>query len=368
MNSTIKVGILITVVSVGFFLVYPDLAQFLLFQGVFQTKVAYYTYINPLPKDHPLTPHGQVFDDICRTADAFNPTHGIDQLRRDIELTLNMVTPVLADTRLTPVELDNVRGRSKENPLKMEWLAPFGVHAPHRLPHVLYLHGGGYVCGSIRSHRGFASVLTHRVRSRVLMVDYALGPEYDLAQALEDAVAAYRYLLESGVNANQVFIAGDSAGGGLTAALLFELRELGEQMPAGAILYSPLLDLNLSLPSWQTNAATDAIVSYGTKDIIKMATRDDPALIEKFTFIHRTDFSELPPQCVFVSTSEVLYDDSVVYTKAAKAANAKITLYEYENQPHVFPVFVGSLPEVDDSIVKTVRFIKRHFVEPPAWQ
>src|SRR5437667_341248 len=138
-----------------------------------------------------------------------------------------------------------------------EWLAPPSVRADVV---VLYLHGGGYVIGSPRSHRHLAAAIARAGRARALVLDYRLAPEHPFPAALEDAVAAYRWLLAQGQAPASLVVAGASAGGGPTVATLVALRELGVPLPAAGVCISPWVDLTCSAPSYATNAAADPIV------------------------------------------------------------------------------------------------------------
>src|SRR5216110_4055051 len=139
-----------------------------------------------------------------------------------------------------------------------EWLAPPSVRADVV---VLYLHGGGYVIGSPRSHRHLAAAIARAGRARALVLDYRLAPEHPFPAALEDAVAAYRWLLAQGIAPGRVVVAGDSAGGGLTVATLLALRDRGLPRPAGGVCISPWVDLTNSAASYVTKAAVDPIVT-----------------------------------------------------------------------------------------------------------
>ena len=138
-----------------------------------------------------------------------------------------------------------------------EWLAPPSVRADVV---VLYLHGGGYVIGSPRSHRHLAAAIARAGRARALVLDYRLAPEHPFPAALEDAVAAYRWLLAQGTAPARLVVAGDSAGGGLTVATLVALRERGLPLPAAGVAISPWVDLTCSARSYATNAGVDPIV------------------------------------------------------------------------------------------------------------
>src|SRR5207245_6558409 len=150
-----------------------------------------------------------------------------------------------------------------------EWLTPPGVRADAV---VLYLHGGGYVIGSVRSHRHLAAAIARAAASRALILDYQLAPEHPFPAALADAVAAYQWLLGQGIAPGRVVVAGDSAGGGLTVATLITLRERGLPRPAAGVCISPWVDLTCSGASYATTAAPDPIV---TRDAVAAMAQAD---------------------------------------------------------------------------------------------
>ena len=155
-------------------------------------------------------------------------TQGADlQERRASYDALGASLPLPDGVRREPVEVDGVPGA---------WFVPEGAEDG---PTVLYLHGGAYVLGSVISHQGLIAHLARAAGARMLAIDYRLAPEHALPASVEDATAAYRWLLARGLRPEQLAIAGDSAGGGLTAATLLALRDAGEPLPAAAVLISP---------------------------------------------------------------------------------------------------------------------------------
>jgi phosphinothricin tripeptide acetyl hydrolase len=138
-----------------------------------------------------------------------------------------------------------------------EWLTAPGARADAA---VLYLHGGGYVIGSPRSHRHLAAAIGAAAAARVLLPEYRLAPEHPFPAAIDDAVAAYRWLLDRGIAPARIAIAGDSAGGGLTVATLLALRDAGAPLPAAGVCVSPWTDLTCSAASYESRAEADPIV------------------------------------------------------------------------------------------------------------
>lgn len=225
---------------------------------------------------------------------------------------------------------------------------------------ILYLHGGGYVIGSARSGAGIATALARRTRAAAYSVDYRLAPEHPFPAAVDDAVLAYRALLDEGRDASRVAVAGDSAGGGLALALLVAARDAGLPQPAAAVVMSPWVDLTLSGDSMRAKEADDAI--FDAADVAAYATRylggQDPA--HPLASPVLADLTGLPPLLVQVGTNEVLLDDATRLAARAAAAHLDVTLEVVARAPHVFQHFAGQLQEADDALDRAGGFLAAH--------
>jgi len=223
---------------------------------------------------------------------------------------------------------------------------------------VLYLHGGAYTRGSVRSHRSFCSRLSAAVGAPVLAVDYRLAPEHPYPAAVEDAVVAYRWLLGEGLEPDRVAIAGDSAGGGLAAALLLAARAAGDPLPAGAVLLSPWLDLTLAGASMDLRAAEDPICSRDSLAPSAAWYAGDEDLACPLVSPLFGELEGLPPLLVLVGTAEVLLDDSLRFAAAADAAGVDLTLAEEEGLLHVWPLF-PDVPEADAAVALIAEWVRK---------
>jgi monoterpene epsilon-lactone hydrolase len=236
-----------------------------------------------------------------------------------------------------------------------EWLTPPGARADAVL---LYLHGGGYVIGSPRSHRHLAAALARASGTRALLLDYRLAPEHPFPAALDDAVAAYAWLLAQGVAAHRVVVAGDSAGGGLTVATLLALRDRGLPRPAAGVCISPWVDLTCSGASYTSRAARDPIV---TRDGVTMMAKayvgaaDPKAPLISPLF---ADLSGLPPLLVHVGSDEVLVDDAVGLAERARRAGVDVRVEEWPAMIHVWHWFQPMLEEADRAIADIGGFVR----------
>ena len=236
-----------------------------------------------------------------------------------------------------------------------EWLRPPSA-APGRV--VLYLHGGGYVIGSPRSHRHLAAAIATAAGSSALLLEYRCAPEAPFPAAVDDAVAAYRWLLDQGVSARGIAIAGDSAGGGLTVATLLALRDAGLPLPAAGVCISPWVDLTCGGASYATKAATDPIVKRaGVEEMARAylgaADRRTPLASPLFA-----DLRGLPPLLIQVGSEEVLLDDSVQLAERAKAAGVDTTLEVWDEMIHVWHWFLPMLDEAEAAIATIGRFAR----------
>jgi phosphinothricin tripeptide acetyl hydrolase len=238
-----------------------------------------------------------------------------------------------------------------------EWLRPPSA-APGRV--VLYLHGGGYVIGSPRSHRHLAAAIAGAAAARALLLDYRLAPEHPYPAALEDATAAYRWLLAEGVAPGSVVIAGDSAGGGLTVATLLALREARVPLPAAAVCISPWVDLTCSGGSYVTKADADPIVGRAAVEQMARAYLGSTTPREPLASPLFADLRGLPPLLIHVGSEEVLLEDAVQLAERARAAGVETTLEVYERMIHVWHWFLPMLDEAQTAVEAIGRFARRH--------
>jgi acetyl esterase/lipase len=223
---------------------------------------------------------------------------------------------------------------------------------------LMYIHGGAYFSGSISSSRWLAAELAKATETHILSIDYGLAPEDPYPFGLEDCVAAYTWLLSSGIAPKNIVICGSSAGGYFTLLTLLTLRDRGVILPAGAICLSPATDLARTGTSYFTNAPTDPILGYfltfwAVEAYLDGADPKDPKVSPLYA-----DLSGLPPILIQVSKSEMLYDDSIRFADKAREAGVKVTLQEWDDTLHVFQGF-PYLPESKDAIEKIGTFVRR---------
>jgi len=237
-----------------------------------------------------------------------------------------------------------------------EWVSTPGV-VEERV--VYYLHGGGYVMGSISTHREMASRLSRAASARILLIDYRLAPGNPFPAAVEDSVCGYNWLLSIGVNPDRVAIAGESAGGGLTVATLVALRDAGEPLPSVAVPVSPWVDMEALGESMTTKADVDPMVSR--EEILMLAETylggADPRTPLAAPLY--ADLRGLPPLLIQVGTAERLLDDAIRLAERARSAGVHVVLEPWEDMIHMWHFF-QMLPEGQQAIDRIGEFIRKH--------
>ena len=218
---------------------------------------------------------------------------------------------------------------------------------------LLYLHGGGYVMGSPGTHRHLVSELAWSARVDAVVPDYRLAPVHPFPAAVDDAVAVYRALVASGTAPERIVVAGDSAGGGLTAALLLRLRDEGDQLPAAAVCFSPYVNLLLDGATMTSNLPTDYLpLGRGDVDIAEWYLDGaDPK--NPYASPLYADLAGLPPVLVFAGGREVLLDDCRAFAARLREAGNGVVYREYEHMFHVWPAIV---PAERDSLLCVDEF------------
>lgn len=257
--------------------------------------------------------------------------------------------PVKPDVVCEPVAVGHLAG---------EWSSTPGADQSRVL---LYFHGGGFCSGSIDSHRSLVTEAGRAAGIRTLAIAYRLAPEHPFPAAWDDAYAAWRWLLAQGVPADRIVVGGDSAGGGLTMALLTRLRAAGEQLPACAWLVSPWTDLAQTGASLHSRDAADPLIHKGYLD--ELASAVLPASIaptdQRVSPLY-ADLGGLPPLLVQVGSAETLLDDSTRLAARAGAADVRVTCEIWPAMIHAFPMWNGGLAEGRAALANAGAFMRQH--------
>lgn len=226
---------------------------------------------------------------------------------------------------------------------------------------ILQLHGGGYIGAMRNAYRTFGVFYSQESKGMsVLTIDYRVAPEHPYPAAVEDALAAYQWLLDKGWEGKQIILAGDSAGGGLALALCMYLKDHDYPLPGGIIAMSPWTDLTASGPSYQENYEKDPLFG-NTRDSL-IYNRDyvgdndpkDPYISPLFG-----DYEGFPPMLLQVGSFEMLLSDSVLVAEKAKAAGVKVRLTVYEGMFHIFQMALNVLPESRAAWIEVEHFLQK---------
>jgi len=239
-----------------------------------------------------------------------------------------------------------------------EWVVADAVPASRVL---MYLHGGAYQIGSPATLRHMIALVSAAAQVRVLSVDYRLAPEHPFPAAVDDALAAFRYLLRSGIAPTSLAIAGDSAGGGLALATLIALRDSSEPLPIAAVALSPWTDLALTGESLRTRADVEIMLNPAgmpetAETYLAGADPRHPYASPLYADLHG-----LPPVLIQVGDAEVILDDSTRFAAKARTAGVDVTLEVWDDMPHVWQAFAGLLPESDKAIERIGQWLQQRF-------
>jgi acetyl esterase/lipase len=274
----------------------------------------------------------------------------VDACRKIAEqYTRNLKIP--EGTEVQPLILHSADAES----VGAEWVCAPGARVDRA---ALHLHGGGFISGSMDTHRELAARLSASTRARFLVIDYRLAPEHPFPAALKDARMAYHWLLDEGYTPEQLVVVGDSAGGGLALQTLLALREEGSQLPAAALFMSPFTEfVRYDGESYETRARLDPMLSLEVNKIGGgyYVGENDPLtpLLNPLDM----DLAGLPPMCIHVGDCEVLLSDSTRLAERARAAGVEVAFKVWPGMWHDFQTVARYVPEARQSIDELGKFI-----------
>jgi Esterase/lipase len=265
---------------------------------------------------------------------------------------IGAVWPVADDVELAAVNVDGVPGEYS--------IAPSGDAS--RI--LLYFHGGGYCSGSIQSHRRLVTEAGRAARMRTLAVAYRLAPEHPFPAAYDDALTAWRFLRNQGIAAAHIAIGGDSAGAGLTLALISRLRDAHEELPACGWLISPWMDLTMSGSTFESKTVVDPLIHKEYLNELANAyvpagmDRKDPRLSPLYA-----DFRSFPPMLIQIGSDETLLDDAIRLAARAGAADVAVTLEIWPHMIHAWPLWNAHLEDGRRALANAGAFIARQVAD-----
>jgi acetyl esterase/lipase len=291
---------------------------------------------------------GRVLETYLRIRNRLGDQSGrldVARARADVESLAAMFKP------LGPIQCEPCAA----NGVPAEWIVPAEVE-PGRA--ILYLHGGSFNSGSIASHRTLSGNVALACKARALLIDYRLAPEHPFPAGVEDTVAAYDWLLAQGNAPGQLVVAGDSAGGTLTLALLVHLRDHGQALPAAAVCLSPAPDLTFSSESWTFNARKDVMLdARKERQAVEIYLRGaDPRT--PLASPYYADLRGLPPLLIQVGSSEVLLSDAERLAEKARAAGVDVTLEVWPGMQHEWQFTARIMPEGRRAIARVGEFVE----------
>ena len=259
------------------------------------------------------------------------------------------VWPVAQDVGVTAVDVNGVPGEYSIVP------------GSDRSRVLMFLHGGGYCSGSIKSHRRLVTEAGRAAKMRTLAVGYRLAPEHPFPAAYDDALTAWRFLRDQGIAAAQIAIGGDSAGAGLTLALIARLLDACEEVPACAWLISPWADLTMSGSTLVSKAEVDPLIHKEYLNELAAAylaagtDRNDPRVSPLFA-----DFRNFPPMLIQIGSDETLLDDATRLAAQAGAADVAVTLEIWPHMIHAWPLWNAHLEDGRRALASAGSFIRAH--------
>lgn len=276
----------------------------------------------------------------------FNPGMPVEQYRKGMEKMTGMAK-MPDGVKAEKINCDGIPA---------EWLIPANLQNSGV---VLYLHGGGYAMGSINTHRALMSRIAVASKTKVFGIEYRLAPENPFPCAIDDAFKAYNWLLQQGFDNSKIVIAGDSAGGGLTAALLIRIRDENAPRPSAGVCLSPWLDLAITGETALTLAAEDPMIDLASVKSFAMYYATKEQHLHPWVSPLYADLTGLPPVYIQVSTSEILLDDTRRFAEKAKTAGVDIQVDYWEKMVHVWQAFGSYLPEALQAIQKLGAYIEK---------
>ena len=242
--------------------------------------------------------------------------------------------------------------------IQAEWLTP--LDASHEQV-ILYLHGGGYVTGSIETYRMMCGLLANYTGVKVLIPNYRLAPENPYPAALDDALKVYRWLLEQGYSSANIIVAGDSAGGGLSLAAVLALRDKNESLPAAVVCLSPWADLTLKNETHTTKAEAEAVLRTDVLREWALCYTDETNLDNPLVSPIYADFHGFPPLLIQVGSDEILLGDSILLAEKAKADGVQVELKIWDGMFHVWHVLGDLIPESKMAFEEIGQFVRARF-------
>jgi acetyl esterase/lipase len=278
------------------------------------------------------------------------------QRRADFE-TLMASTPDATRVQIRRVDANGVDA---------DLIWPARLHHPIGRRAILYLHGGGFYSGSLRTHRNIAASLAKAASADVLLIDYRLAPDYSFPAQTDDAIAAYRWLLMSGYKAGNIVIAGESVGATLAIEVVRNQLRLTGALPAAVIAMSPVTDFAATGASLATNAANDPFMGKAELAVIHDAFARNRSAVDPDISPLYANLAGFPPLLIQVGSRETLLDDSTRLADKVQRAGGHVSLEVWPGMIHQWQIFPFWLDDARKSNARMAEFAASHFADKPA--
>ncbi|KQV70510.1 alpha/beta hydrolase [Rhizobium sp. Root1220] len=243
---------------------------------------------------------------------------------------------------------------------------PARLHHPVGRRVILYVHGGGFNSGSLRTHRALAGSLAKAASADVLLIDYRLVPEYTYPSQIDDALAAYRWLLDSGYDNDNIVIAGDAAGGNLAIEATLRQMQVKGPLPAAVIAMSPITDLAAAGASVKSNALSDPLISEAHLKALSKAYLGERSPTDPQASPVQADLTGFPPLLMQVGSGEVLLDDTLRLADKARQAGVDVTTEVWPGMVHQWQLFPFWLDDARRANQRIAEYAMSHFADKPA--
>ncbi len=281
-----------------------------------------------------------------------------DSLRKRREAFEDLMesTPEPTRVQIKPVDAGGVDAQ-------LIW--PARLHHPLGRRAILYIHGGGFYSGSLRTHRAIAGSLAKAASADVLLIDYRLAPNDKYPAQIDDALSAYRWLLDSGYESDNIVLIGESAGGNLAIEATLRQMRVSGPLPAAVIAMSPITDLAATGRSFTTNAATDPLIDPAGLDLIRKAYLGTRSPVDPMVSPLYADLTGFPPLLMQVGGSEALLDDTLRLADNARKAGVDVTTEIWPGMIHQWQLFPFWLDDARQSNQRAAEYAIKHFADKP---
>lgn len=254
------------------------------------------------------------------------------------------------------------------NGVEADLIWPARLHHPIGKRAILYLHGGGFYSGSLRTHRNIAGSLAKAASADVLLIDYRLLPEHGFPAQIDDAVAAYRWLLASGYRPENVVVAGESVGGTLAIEVVLRQMRLKGPLPTAVVAMSPVTDFSATGPSVIANAGSDPFMGKAELELIRKAYAGGKSAVDPALSPLYADMTGFPPLLMQVGARETLLDDTLRLQDKARRAGVDVSVEVWPGMIHQWQIFPFWIDDARKSNAKVAEFAISHFADKPAQQ